>query len=100
MLLWQGLPMELSNGMQVFVRAALICVGCDIPAARKVCGFVGHRALKGALSACTLFLQLNLVRKGTTLTLTEVAGSLAQTIFTRMLPASISNVIRVQSSML
>ena len=47
MLLWQGLPMELSNGMQVFVRAALICVGCDIPAARKVCGFVGHRALKG-----------------------------------------------------
>ena len=47
MLLWQGLPMELSNGMQVFVRATLICVGCDIPAARKACGFVGHRALKG-----------------------------------------------------
>ena len=22
-------------------------MGCDIPAARKVCGFVGHRALKG-----------------------------------------------------
>ena len=39
--------MELSNGMQVFVRAALFCVGCDIPAARNVCGFVGHRALKG-----------------------------------------------------
>ena len=47
MLLWQGVPMKLSNGMQVLVRAALICVGCDIPAARKVCGFVGHRALKG-----------------------------------------------------
>ena len=45
--LWQGMPIELNNGMQVLVRAALLCVGCDIPAARKVCGFVGHRALKG-----------------------------------------------------
>ena len=28
-------------------------MGCDIPAARKVCGFVGHRALKGC-SKCLL----------------------------------------------
>ena len=33
----------------ILVRAALICVSCDIPAARKVCGFVGHKARK----ACT-----------------------------------------------
>ena len=45
--LWQGIPMELHNGMQVLVRAPLLCVACDIPAARKVCGFVGHRGLKG-----------------------------------------------------
>ena len=51
--LWQGIPMELNNGMHVLVRAALLCVGCDIPAARKVCGFVGHRALKGC-SKCLL----------------------------------------------
>ena len=29
------------------VRAALLCVGCDIAAARKVCGFLGHRATMG-----------------------------------------------------
>ena len=39
--------MKLSNGRQIFVCAALICVGCDISAVRKVCGFVGHLALKG-----------------------------------------------------
>lgn len=51
--LWQGIPMQLHNGLPVLVRAALLCVGCDIPAARKVCGFVGHRALKGC-SKCLL----------------------------------------------
>ena len=28
----------------LLVRAALLCSGCDIPAARKTCGFVGHAA--------------------------------------------------------
>lgn len=28
-------------------RLALICVGCDIPASRKLCGFLGHAATKG-----------------------------------------------------
>ena len=37
----------------VLVRAALLCVTCDIHAARKVCGFVGHRANK----ACTKCLK-------------------------------------------
>ena len=41
--------MELHNGMQVLVRAALLCVACDIPAARKVCGFVGHRGCSKCL---------------------------------------------------
>ena len=52
-LLWQGVPMVLSTRVPVIVRAALLCVGCDIPAARKVCGFVGHQALKGC-SKCLL----------------------------------------------
>ena len=34
-------------GVPVLVRAALLFVGCDIPAARKVSGFVGHRATMG-----------------------------------------------------
>lgn len=29
------------------IRAALLCAASDIPATRKLCGFVGHGALKG-----------------------------------------------------
>lgn len=28
-------------------KMALICVGCDIPASRKLCGFLGHSATAG-----------------------------------------------------
>ena len=42
--LWKGVILR-TKGTLVFVRAALLCVGCDIPAARKACGFVGHGAL-------------------------------------------------------
>lgn len=51
--LWKGVQMVLPNNLSVVVRGALLCVGCDIPAARKVCGFVGHQALKGC-SKCLL----------------------------------------------
>ena len=47
--LWHGVLMRSPTQNSVLVRAALLCVTCDIPAARKVCGFVRHRALK----ACT-----------------------------------------------
>ena len=44
--LWQGC--WLANGEhRKYVRAALLCVSCDLPAARKVCGIVGHSALMG-----------------------------------------------------
>ncbi|CAI8036682.1 hypothetical protein GBAR_LOCUS20531 [Geodia barretti] len=33
-----------SEGVQVNNRVALSCVACDIPATRKVCGFIGHNA--------------------------------------------------------
>ena len=32
---------------EVCVRVALACVTCDIPASRKVCGFLGHNATLG-----------------------------------------------------
>lgn len=51
--LWTGIPMCTSLNVSTVVRAALLCVGCDIPAARKVCGFVGHRAKMGC-SKCLL----------------------------------------------
>ena len=33
--------------MFITIRIALICVMCDIPACRKVCGFAGHSACRG-----------------------------------------------------
>ena len=40
--LWDGVIMKTESNVPVIVRAALLCVACVIPAARKVCGFVGH----------------------------------------------------------
>ena len=51
--LWKGVILHTKEGTPVLVRAALLCVGCDIPAARKTCGFVGHGALRGC-SKCLL----------------------------------------------
>ena len=41
--LWKGIP--LNNSFRL-TRAALLCCSCDVPAARKVGGFRGHRAKK------------------------------------------------------
>ena len=40
--------MKTSKNVSVMVRASLLCVGCDIPAA---CGFLGHRATTGCSNA-------------------------------------------------
>ena len=45
--LWEGVVVKAPDGSSILVRAALTCVACDIPAARKVCGFLGHNALLG-----------------------------------------------------
>ena len=47
LLLWNGkiLSVNTSTGIKdEFVRAALLCVSCDLPAAQKTCGFLGHSA--------------------------------------------------------
>jgi hypothetical protein len=49
--LWNGVVMKTHNS-SVLVRSALLCVACDIPAARKVCGFVAHNSLL-ACSRCS-----------------------------------------------
>lgn len=53
--LWRGVPLTNAKGQTIFVRAALLCAGCDIPATRKVGGFVGHRATKGCSKCCLSF---------------------------------------------
>ena len=45
--LWQGIIMQSASDTLVVVRAALICTAYDIPASRKVSGFLGHNALRG-----------------------------------------------------
>ena len=43
------------SGSTVIVRGALLCVACDIPAIRKVCGFLGHSARMGCSKCVTEF---------------------------------------------
>ena len=42
-----NVPHPTGQDMQTVIRVALTCVACDIPASRKVCGFLGHRATLG-----------------------------------------------------
>ena len=49
--LWQGCWLGSSSFCRC-VRAALLCVSCDLPTARNVGGIVGHSALMGC-SRCT-----------------------------------------------
>lgn len=42
----------LEKSTQKLVKCALLCVSCDIPAGRKVCGFMGHNARLGC-SRCS-----------------------------------------------
>lgn len=44
--LWKGVYISI-NGKQEKIRAAVSCLSCDVPAARKVGGFIGHRGKRG-----------------------------------------------------
>jgi len=46
--LFHGIEIFISSlSKSVLVRCALLCIACDIPASRKVCGFLGHSATVG-----------------------------------------------------
>jgi hypothetical protein len=47
--LWKGVRLYTSESpkYRVLIRGALLCAACDIPAARKLCGFKGHNANRG-----------------------------------------------------
>ena len=55
--LWKGVYSLSSQGV-VLVRAALICVSCDLPATRKVCGFAAHSARLGCSKCLKQFPSL------------------------------------------
>ena len=42
--LWEGVQLSMPPLLPVRIRAMLLCVTCDIPACRKLCGFLGHNA--------------------------------------------------------
>ena len=45
--LWDGIELEVCSGSHIerkLVRGALICCSCDLPAGRKLCGFLSHSA--------------------------------------------------------
>ena len=44
---FNGVQMSIPVGGSILVRCALLCVACDIPACRKVTGFLGHSATLG-----------------------------------------------------
>ena len=46
--LWEGCYIQTSSALGIVpVRCALLCVSCDLPATRKVCGFTSHSSLHG-----------------------------------------------------
>ena len=45
---WDGVELNVGSlKCRRLLRCALLCVACDIPAGRKVCGFLGHNARLG-----------------------------------------------------
>ena len=57
--LWSGvfIPCPSHPLKQIFIRGALTCCACDIPATRKLCGFVGHNATMGCSKCNKEFLS-------------------------------------------
>ena len=45
--LWKGVKMDIFGIGETVVRCALLCVACDLPAGRKICGFLGCGARYG-----------------------------------------------------
>lgn len=53
--LWDGVDYETNKSGIKTIRAALLCVGCDLPAGRKVCGFLSFCANLGCTRCCSNF---------------------------------------------
>ena len=52
---FDGVKLNVHAKGEKIVRCALLCVACDIPACRKVSGFLGHKALLGCSKCLKTF---------------------------------------------
>lgn len=74
MQLWEGVMVSIKTHqgqMKIRVRAALSCVACDIPASRKVCGFLSHNAILGCNKCLKIFKHTSTDNGGT---ITDYSG--------------------------
>ena len=44
---YNGIKVKRIDGSEIKIRLAVTCIACDIPASRKLCGFLGHNATLG-----------------------------------------------------
>ena len=52
---WEGVELEVTASVKKSVKCAVLCVSCDIPAERKLCGFLGHSANLGCSKCYKIF---------------------------------------------
>ena len=60
--LWNGVQLTLPGSNDKVVKAALLAVACDMPASRKVCGFLSHSANLGCNRCYCEFYEGSLLR--------------------------------------
>ena len=53
--LWKGVSFRMEDNTTRNVRGALLCIACDLPAGRKVCGFLSHAANLGCSKCYSTF---------------------------------------------
>jgi len=54
-ILMDGLNFQIYNGSSKIFRGLLVSVACDLPAIRKICGFMAHGARQGCSRCSTTF---------------------------------------------
>ena len=52
---WDGIFLNVGSNNRARVRCALLCVAADVPASRKVCGFLGHAGQLGCSKCLKIF---------------------------------------------
>ena len=57
--LWNGVYLKSSLcRLPLRFRAAIVCISCDVPAARKLCGFKSHNSHRGCSKCFNIFLEM------------------------------------------